>query len=107
MNVAPDWLQGWWTVYDGNFYCYYFHTDGWVNYIEQKPNVKWTPPKTVGNQGQYALLAHGLHIVWRERGTAPATEDTFTRLDWTSETEMNGVSNKYSPLFARKMPQAV
>ena len=103
LNVAPDWLKGWWTVYDGNYYYYYFHTDGWVNYIETKPNPKWTPPKTVGNQGQYAVLEHGPHIVWRELGGQSSTEETFTRLNWTSETEMNGVSNKYSPLFARKI----
>ncbi len=102
--VLPEWAQGWWTVWDGSYYYYYFRPDGMVNYIETKPNPKWTPPKTVGNHGQVTLIPNGLRIEWRptEPGGEPTKED-FTRVDWTSTTEMNGVSNKYSPLFARKM----
>jgi hypothetical protein len=102
-TAVPQWLVGWWTVYDGNYYYYYFHSDGMVNYIESKPNQKWIPPKTVGNQGTVTLTEHGLKILWKEHGPPPPTEETFTRVDWSSTSEMNGVSNKYSPLFARKM----
>jgi len=89
---------GWWTVYDGNYYYYFFSPDGLVNYIETKPNPKWVPPKTIGNQGKVTLIANGLSILWKP--TEPggqATKEDFTRLNWTSTTEMNGVSSKYSP----------
>ena len=99
---TPEWLKGWWTVYDGNYYYYYFHADGWVNYIDQKPNPKWIPPKNVGNQGTIEFRPDTFKITWREHGAPPATEETFWRI-WGSQTEMNGTSNKYSPLFARKM----
>jgi hypothetical protein len=101
--ALPEWVQGWWTVYDGNYYYYYFHPDGLVNYIESKPNQKWIPPKKVGNQGTVKMTDHGLKIAWKELGPPPPTEETFTQVNWSSTTEMNGVSNKYSPLFARKM----
>jgi hypothetical protein len=103
-SVVPEWLQGWWTVYDGNYYYYYFSPDGIVNYIKTKPSPKWVPPKTIGNQGRVTLTPHGLSILWRP--TEPggvATKEDFTRLNWTSTTEMNGESNKYAQLFARKM----
>jgi len=101
--VLPQWVQGWWTVYDGNYYYYYFYPDGMVSWIETKPNQKWVPPKTVGNHGKVRTLEHGFKITWKENGPPPPTEETFTRVGWSSTSEMNGVSNKYSPLFARKM----
>ena len=102
--LVPEWAQGWWTVYDGNYYYYYFSHDGTVNFIQTKPNPKWKPPQTIGNQGKVTLIPNGLSILWKP--TEPggeATKEDFTRLNWTSTTEMNGKSNKYSPLFARKM----
>lgn len=101
--ALPQWVQGWWTVYDGNNYYYFFHPDGMVNYIKSMPNQKWVPPKTIGNQGAVEVTDHGLKITWKENGPPPATEEIFTRVNWSSTTEMNGVSNKYSPLFAHKM----
>jgi len=103
-TVVPDWLQGWWTVYDGNYYYYYFAPDGIVNYIKTKPNPKWVPPKAIGNQGKVTMAEHGPSILWTptERG-GEATKEDFTRLNWTSTTEMNGRSSKYAQLFARKM----
>lgn len=103
LDAIPDWVQGWWTVYDGNYYYYYFHTNGMVNYIGTRPSPKWIPPLTVGNQGKVEQTDHGFKIVWNAKGPPPPTEETFIRLNWTSTTEMNGLSNKYAPLFARKM----
>jgi hypothetical protein len=102
--LVPEWVQGWWAVYDGNQYYYFFSHDGIVNFIKTKPNPKWKPPKTIGNQGKVTMVTNGLSVLWRP--TEPggvATKEDFTRVNWTSTTEMNGVSNKYSPLFARKM----
>jgi hypothetical protein len=43
-------------------------------------------------------------ITWSKMEAGePATVENFTRVGWTSTTEMNGDSNKYSPLYARKM----
>jgi hypothetical protein len=102
----PEWLVGWWTIYDGNCYYYYFFKDGAVVYIEQKPNTKWIPPKTIGNRGVVAKNddVHGFKVTWGllKGETIPTIED-FTPLGWTSRTEMNAKSNKYSPIYARKM----
>jgi Metallopeptidase toxin 3 len=100
---VPAWAQGWWTVYDGNYYYYYFYPDGRVVYIKTKPDSTWLPPNTVANEGVVTLVPHGLSIIWREKGRGVLTKEDFTRVGWTSTTEMNGRSNKYAPLYARKM----
>ncbi|MEJ1157712.1 T6SS effector amidase Tae4 family protein [Prosthecomicrobium sp. N25] len=105
-KVGTAWLVGWWTVYDGEYYYYYFHPNGQVNYIKHVPNKKWVPKPETGNRGRYAFTMKDitLHIVWNKLEPGePATEEDFTRVGWTSTTEMNGTSNKYSPLFARKL----
>jgi hypothetical protein len=102
----PDWLVGWWTVYDGNTYYYYFFGDGSVVYIKQAPNPKWTPPKTIGNHGSVAKndSVHGFTVTWDVlKGETTPTIENFTPLGWTSQTEMNATSNKYSPIYARKI----
>ena len=105
-SLIPDWLVGWWTIYDGNYYYYYFFGDGAVVYIEQKPNAKWTPPKTVGNRGNVVPNpnVHGFKVTWTPtKGETTSTIEDFTPLGWSSQTEMNAVSNKYSPIYARKI----
>src|SRR5262245_43478980 len=102
-SMVPDWLVGWWQVYDTNYYYYYFNKAGLVTFIKQAPNPKWNPPMTIGNQGRVQMVEHGPKITWKPVGSLQATVETFTRLSWTSETEMNGTSNNYGPLFARKM----
>jgi len=34
-----SWLYGWWTVWDGSYYFYYFGPNGSVSYIETKESV--------------------------------------------------------------------
>ena len=103
---VPDWLVGWWTIYDGAYYYYYFFGDGAVVYIDQRPNAKWIPPKTIGNRGVVVKndTVHGFKVTWGtiKGETIPTIED-FTPLGWSSQTEMNASSNKYSPIYARKM----
>ncbi|MDE3175480.1 MAG: hypothetical protein KGM15_05140 [Pseudomonadota bacterium] len=102
----PDWLVGWWTIYDGAYYYYYFFHDGSVVYIEQKPNPKWTPPKTIGNRGVVVKndAVHGFTVTWGVlKGEAIPTIEDFTPRNWSSRTEMNATSNKYSPIYAIKM----
>jgi hypothetical protein len=107
-SIIPDWLAGWWTIYDTNYYYYYFFKDGSVVHIEQKPNAHWIPPKTIGNRGVVAKNAavHGFKVTWGMiKGESIPTIEDFTPLGWSSQTEMNATSNKYGPIYARKMVQ--
>jgi hypothetical protein len=58
---------------------------------------------TIGNQGRVQMLEHGPKITWNPVRNLPATVETFTRVGWTSESEINGSSNNYAPLLARKL----
>jgi hypothetical protein len=101
---GPDWLFGWWEVYDGNTYYYYFFPDGSVNYIETRPSPKWTPPKTVGNKGRYVMRELGPFVTWAPKPGVKPTEETFIRgEEGTSDKFMTATSNNYGPLRANKM----
>jgi hypothetical protein len=105
-DTLSEALQGWWTVYDGKYYYYYFQELSYVVYTETKPSGKNAPPpKWPKNQGKVTELPKGgYRITWNliKGEKAPTVED-FHHLQGTAEDEMNGFSNKYSPLFARKM----
>jgi hypothetical protein len=101
--AVPEWLPGWWTVYDGTYYYYHFTDNFAVAYVKSKPaSAKAPAPKTPSNRGKVIVVEHGVKVVWGALDGCP-TQETYTRCNWTSETEMNGVSNKYSPLFARRL----
>lgn len=104
-NAVPAWLQGWWNVYDGNTYYYYFSDQHGVTYSKDAPAALGVaPPKKPLNEGTVTISATPPHVVieWNP-ADGGATTESFTRVGWSSESEMNGVSNRYSPLFARKM----
>src|SRR5262245_48931159 len=102
-SPIPSWLPGWWSVYDGKQYYYYFSDQHGVTYTKDKPVSLSVPPaKSPLNEGTVTMTEHGLVIDWNP-ADGGATRETFTRVDWTSQTEMNGESNRYAPLFARKM----
>ncbi len=48
-----SWLPGWWTVWDGNYYYYFFDLSGSVVYIESEPQTQGAPasPKSRGTYG--------------------------------------------------------
>jgi hypothetical protein len=98
-----DWAIGWWKVWDGNTYYYYFYGDNDVIYIKTPPNKNWNPPKTVGRKGRVEPLEHGLKITWPPFSDEEGTVETFTRMNWTSATDMFATSTKYSPLGAKKL----
>jgi hypothetical protein len=102
-NAPLDWAVGWWTVWDGNTYYYYFFGDNDVIYIKTLPSRSWIPPRTAGRKGRVERLEHGLKIFWPPFSDEVGTEETFTRMNWTSTTEMHGLSTKYSPLGASKL----
>lgn len=104
-NPVPIWLRGWWNVYDGNTYYYYFSDQHGVTYTKVAPAaLVAAPPKRPLNEGTVTISATPPHIVinWNP-ADGGATKESFTRVGWISEREMNGVSNRYSPLFAKKM----
>jgi hypothetical protein len=98
-----DWAIGWWKVWDGNNYYYYFFGDSDVIYIKQPPNKTWTPSRSTGRKGRVEALEHGLKITWPPFPGEEATVETFTRMNWTSTTDMFATSTNYSPLGAKKL----
>lgn len=99
---VPDWLKGWWNVYDGNTYYYYFSSEYVVTYTKTAPkNLLMPPVKVPLNEGDVSVTQNGTVMVldWNP-ADGGATQETFTRI--TNET-MSGVSNRYAPLFATKM----
>jgi hypothetical protein len=105
-DTLPEALQGWWTVYDGKYYYYYFQELPYVVYTETRPAGKSAPPpKWPKNQGKVSELPKGgWRITWNViKGEKTPTVEDYYHLHGTADDEMNGFSNKYGQLFARKM----
>jgi hypothetical protein len=97
-----DWLEGWWTVWDGSYYFYYFEPNGWVSYIETKPNPSAPAPINPHNRGTYFFETPGRMIIdWKEVGGA-STRETFYDASSGAKT-MHATSTRFSPLYAEKM----
>ena len=102
-KLVPAWLQGWWAVYDGNYYYYYFLESPTVVYTKTKPaNGSAPAPQNPANRGTVALTENGCKITWNRINAGNHTIETFWQLH-AKANEMNGESNKYGQLFARKM----
>ena len=103
-STVPKWLVGWWTVWDGNYYYYNFTNQFTVTWVWDKPSGRQAPaPKRPENKGKVIVSSTGVKIVWNPTGSSSSTVETYTRRDGTSETEMSGVSNKFTPLTAKRM----
>lgn len=97
-----DWLLGWWTVWDGNYYYYYFDHAGRVVYIETKPPNRLAPASP-HNRGTYAFAPSGQLVVnWNALPGLAATVETFYNAR-PGATQMNANSNQYSPLVATRL----
>jgi hypothetical protein len=100
----PEWLTGWWSVNDTNQYYYHFSDGGEVTHTRSQPaSGKAPPPKHAGNRGTVRMTDHGLDILWNVIAPGGPTIEKFTRMGWSSTTEMFGTSNKYGGLSARKI----
>ncbi|MCM3877890.1 MAG: hypothetical protein NEA02_15910 [Thermoanaerobaculia bacterium] len=99
-----SWLLGWWEVWDGNYYYYYFDHGGRVVYIETKPRSAATPaPAAPHNKGSYTFNASGaLVISWNALPGLAATIETFYNAK-SGALLMNATSNQYSPLVATRL----
>lgn len=104
LTPVPQWLQGWWQVYDGNTYYYYFSDQHVVTYTKVKPqNLMYPPVKQPLNGGEVSIVQNALQIIidWNP-ADGGATRETFSHLP-SNTASMNGVSNRYAPLVATKM----
>lgn len=103
--AAPDlsWLLGWWTVWDGNDYYYFFADAGQVVYTETKPTTSAAPGSPT-NRGTYSFHGLGQMVVrWNALpGLGPAIETFYNARPGAPQ--MNANSNMYSPLVATKIP---
>jgi hypothetical protein len=62
---APEWPLGWWKVWDGNTYFYFFSDDGIVKFTKTTPYNTRTPPTHWNNVGRYSYTPpNRLVITW-------------------------------------------
>ena len=105
-STAPTltWLNGWWKVWDGNTYYYFFGPGGVVQYTKTAPANVSAPPKKAVNIGRYSYSAPTqLLVTWNQvPGVEAACQETF--YDAASGCRrMNAKSNLYSPLVATRL----
>jgi hypothetical protein len=103
-TLAPRWLQGWWSVWDGKTVYYYFSDQHGVIWQEKQPkSASELPTGSVGNSGTVTVSASDVKLVWLPRGGG-TTIETFQRgLSNGEPRKMNGTSNRFSPLVATKL----
>ena len=99
-TIIP-WLKGWWKVWDGNTYYYYFGNGGFVQYTKAPPANKGLPPSKLASQGDYTLNAGKLVITWNPVGGQSTVETFYNAVGGAQQ--MNALSNRYSPLVATRI----
>jgi hypothetical protein len=100
---SANWLQGWWSVWDGSQYYYFFDGAGGVQYTKTKPVGRTAPLAHALNRGGYQFLQHGVLVIEWAPAADGVTRETFTNA-LLGSTKMNGTSNRYGPLVATKLP---
>lgn len=101
-NAEPtgNWVEGWWKVYDGNQYYYYFDVDGFVQYTRKPPASPFAPPKFPLNTGSYTYEPNRrVEIEWNPADGGQTIEKFAAHADLSA---MNGTSNRYAPLYASR-----
>jgi len=103
VGVVPYWVLGWWKVWDGNTYYYFFRPDGVVQYTKAAPRNTCAPPQRADNLGYYTYTAPNLVVKWNPvPGVEMACEETFYNAVPGCR-QMNATSNLYSPLVATRL----
>jgi hypothetical protein len=101
--AAPSWLQGWWQVDDGNTYYYFFDARSQVRYTKTAPARGSQAMQQGLNDGRVTVsgvAADTVVIDWNP-ADGGSTRETFKRVG--GRNEMSGTSNRYAPLYAKKM----
>jgi hypothetical protein len=104
VGVVPSWLLGWWKVWDGNTYYYFFSRDGVVQYTKTAPRNTSAPPQRANNLGYYTYTPpNRLVVTWNPvPGVEMACQETFYNAVPECR-QMNATSNLYSPLVATRL----
>lgn len=101
-DAAVNWLKGWWKVWDGSTYYYFFRPDGVVQYTKTKPVNLHAAPVHPKGIGRYSYSAPELVVTWNQvPGAEEACRETF-RNALTGCQQMNATSTLYSPLIATR-----
>lgn len=98
---TSNWAMGWWDVSDGNQYYYHFGPDGRVQYTKKRPATSFAPPAVPLSSGEYSLRPNNVVFIRWNPLDGGATEETFTATG--NRRAMNGRSNRYGPLVARRL----
>jgi len=105
LSVGPilGWLNGWWKVWDGNVYYYFFGPGGLVQYTNSPPRDTSAPPQRAANNGRYTYSPpNKLVVSWNQvPGAEAACQETFYNAV-SGCRQMNATSNLYSPLVATR-----
>ena len=99
---VPRWLLGWWNVWDGNQYYYFFGSKGLVQYTKTRPANNIAPLTIPLNQGMYTITPTGVLVIDWNPADGGATRETFANAR-SGTTTLNGTSNRYAPLVATRM----
>lgn len=101
---APEWPLGWWKVWDGQTYFYFFGSNGVVKFTKTSPANTRTPPKHANNEGRYTYTPpNRLVVTWNKvAGASTSCQETFYNASSGCE-QMNATSNLYSPLVATRL----
>lgn len=101
-SAASGWLEGWWKVWDGNTYYYFFDRAGTALYVEAAPTTSAAPARPK-NRGTYFFnSARQLVVKWNPLPELGPCIETFYNAR-QGVREMNANSNFYSPLVATKI----
>jgi hypothetical protein len=97
-------LIGWWKVWDGNTYYYFFGPDDIVKYTKTPPPNPSAPPQRADNHGRYTYTPPSqLVVTWNQVAAGEAAcQETFYNAVFGCQ-QMNATSNIYSPLVATRL----
>lgn len=103
LNTMSTWLYGWWRVYDGNTYYYYFNKSSSVSYTKIEPKPGSQAMQNPLNRGTFSVagIPERITIDWNP-ADGGVTREVFTG-GGAASLRMNGTSNRYGPLVATKM----
>jgi hypothetical protein len=104
VGPAIGWLNGWWKVWDGNTYYYFFGPGGVAQYTKTPPPNTSGPPKRATNVGRYTNTPPNEVVIrWNQvAGAEAACQETFYNAAPGCR-QMNATSNLYSPLVATRL----
>ncbi|WP_213959130.1 hypothetical protein [Variovorax sp. dw_954] len=101
-DAAMSWLYGWWKVWDGSDYYYYFFPNGSVQYTRTQPTSGSPPPAHPLNTGTCTYAAPATLVIDWNPMDGGSTRETFYNA-YARATRMNATSNRYSPLVATRI----